>query len=88
VSVSAEIRKAALGPAPSSGGRWVYEWLGFYTDAHLTVTQGKTRLLNWHSPGVTEFTSKRSSETERRMFLLFAAESLESSESAPTGERA
>jgi len=72
MSISARIRKAALGPTPREY-EWLYGWVGWGTAEHQALKDHSV----WVSQGVSEFTDM-GKNTERRMYLLFVAEALES----------
>ena len=69
-SIARQLREASLGPTPSAGGGWIFEWVGYATLAHHAVL----RHIEIRRNGESEFT--RATNTVRRMFLLLVAEAV------------
>jgi len=75
MSISARIRKAALGPTPRPFAQLRFDWIG--TDDVLAV--GRRLGTSWCLDGGRGW--PKGTITERRMCLLFVAEALESERS-------
>ena len=69
--ISEALYRAAIGPTPSDGGRWMYSWVGFETSAHYAM-RNHISMAN----GESHFNHIRTTENERRMFMLFVAEAI------------
>jgi hypothetical protein len=77
VSTAAEIiRTVALGKIPREPDH-VTGWFGYFTTPWVVVMARLPSRFHWWN----------ATNEERRMFLLFVAESMESSESAPTATK-